>query len=184
MTVRETEYKLALKRLNKNPDIVICDSQVVDKMVEATPSEITATTFSILFTRLKGDLNEMVKGARILDGIEDSSRILIAEACTHHPSADDIGRIKLPRWIREYTGKDPKIEICSGKDFPRDLGSFDLIIHCGGCMINRRLMLSRIERAKLAGVPITNYGVAISGMKGVLQRVLSPFPEVLSEGLK
>ncbi len=176
MIVKERELPDALNRLNKKPDLVVCDSQVVLKVAGYTPDDIPLTTFSILFARFKGDLIELVKGVKALDQLENGAKILIAEACTHHPIEDDIGRVKIPRWIKQYTGKNFQFEVKSGYDFPEDLNKYNLIIHCGSCMLNRKLTLNRIYKAKAKNIPITNYGVTISYVHGVLKRALSPFP--------
>ena len=177
VVARETEYLAALAKLSAPPDLVVCDSQVVDRMVAETPATVRCTTFSILLARLKGDLPAMVKAARIIDDLQDGDRILIGEACSHHALEDDIGRKKIPRWLREKTGKTLQIDVVAGRDWPADLEKYRLAIHCGGCMINRREMLHRLQTAGARGVPMTNYGVAISHLKGVLPRVLEPFPE-------
>lgn len=177
--VKEREYAHMLRLLNQKPDIVICDSQVVMKMVADTPSDIPCTTFSVLFSRLKGDIEEMARGAATIDLLKSGSKVLMAEACSHHSLADDIGRVKIPRWLRQYVGADLDIECYAGRDYPADLSSFDLIIHCGSCVYNRNETLSRIQQAKDAGVPITNYGIAISHIQGVLERAIAPFPAAL-----
>ncbi|MDD4294084.1 MAG: [FeFe] hydrogenase H-cluster maturation GTPase HydF [Candidatus Omnitrophica bacterium] len=179
LVVKEREYKHALYILKKLPALAVCDSQVVMKMVADTPSEMKCTTFSILFSRYKGDLIECVKGVKAIDKLGPEDKILIAESCSHHAIEDDIGRVKIPRWLRQYLGHDIKIDIYSGKDYPDNLSEYGLIVHCGGCMTNRREMLYRINLAKKHGVPITNYGVCISFLQGVLERVLSPFPAAL-----
>ncbi len=180
VVVKERELPYFLKTcIKREPALVVCDSQVVLKMVADVPNHIKATTFSILFSRFKGDLTEAVKGVKVLDELNKGDKILIAEACTHHAIEDDIGRVKIPRWIRQYLGFSPQIDIVSGKDYPKDLASYKLIIHCGACMLNRRNMMHRIQSAKEVGVAITNYGVAISFLQGVLERVLSPFPLAL-----
>ncbi|MDD2236277.1 MAG: [FeFe] hydrogenase H-cluster maturation GTPase HydF [Kiritimatiellae bacterium] len=179
LVVKEREYTAALQRLNQPPDLVICDSQVVMKMVADTPSGIPCTTFSILFARLKGDLAKFARGAAAIDRLKSGDRILIAESCSHHAMEDDIGRVKIPRWLRQYTGADLTFESFAGRDFPANLSDYALVVQCGGCMNNRREMLSRIQRCETAGVPITNYGVCISQTQGVLRRVLSPFPSAL-----
>jgi [FeFe] hydrogenase H-cluster maturation GTPase HydF len=173
--VKESEYAAFLAGLNRKPNLVICDSQVVDLMVRRTPAEIPATTFSILFARYKGDLETLLQGAAAIDTLKEGGRVLIAEACTHHPLEDDIGRIKIPRWIEAYRGYSLQWDIAAGKDFPADLADYDLVIHCGGCMLNRRGMLSRLEQAAEAGVPVTNYGLAIAAAHGHLQRVTACF---------
>ncbi len=177
--VKEREYAGFLRKLGAPPDIAICDSQVVLKMVADTPPEVPCTTFSILFARNKGDLVEMARGAAVLTDIGPADRILIAEACSHHAIEDDIGRVKIPRWIRQYAGFDVAIDTFAGRDYPEDLSRYRLIIHCGGCMLTRREMLSRIEEARRESVAITNYGVAISVLQGVIERTLSPFPAAL-----
>jgi [FeFe] hydrogenase H-cluster maturation GTPase HydF len=179
MVVKDREYPQLLARLKEPPQLVVCDSQVVQKMVADTPPDIKCTTFSILFSRYRGDLRATVQAVKTIDCLQAGDRVLVAEACSHHPLADDIGRVKLPRWLRQYTGLELTIDTCAGHDFPADLDKYKLAIHCGGCMINRREMLSRLERARAAGVPMTNYGVAISHLQGVLPRVLSPFPAAL-----
>lgn len=180
LVVKEREYSHILQNLRRPPDLVICDSQVVLKMVADTPENIPCTTFSILFARLKGDLVEAARGAGALEKLKDGDKLLIAEACSHHPIQDDIGRVKIPRWLRQFTGADLRIDVTAGKDFPKDLKQYKLVIHCGACMFNRREMLSRIEYCRSQGVPITNYGVAVSVLQGVAKRTLAPFPSALS----
>lgn len=179
LVVKETEYKKYLSMLAQKPDLVVCDSQVVDKMIAETPEDVKCTTFSILFCRYKGDLMTEVLGSAYADYLVDGDNVLIAEACSHHPLLDDIGRIKIPRWLQQYLGKKLNFEVSVGRDFPDDLQKYKLIIHCGACMLTRREKLVRIQKAKEAGVPITNYGLIISKSKGVLERVLSPFPDIL-----
>lgn len=181
MVVKESEYAGMLQILNKQPDLVICDSQVVKQMVLQTPESVKCTTFSILMARLKGDLSKLVKGAAQIWRLKDGSKVLIAESCTHHAVEDDIGRVKIPKLLMAKTGKSLEIEHVSGCGFPSDLKKYDLVIQCGGCMQNRKEILSRINQCETAGVPITNYGVCISELNGVLERVLSPFPRVLEE---
>lgn len=179
LVVKEREYASVIQSLNKPPAVVVCDSQIVLKMVADTPVSIPCTTFSILFARFKGDLCEEVRGVVAIDSLSASDKVLIAEACSHHAAEDDIGRVKIPRWLRQYCGEDLQIDVCSGRDFPDNLSEYKLVIHCGACMLTRREMLVRIQKAKQAGVAITNYGVAISFLQGVLERVLSPFPAAL-----
>ena len=179
VVVKEREYVALLQRLNRLPELVVCDSQVVLKMVADTPGAINCTTFSILFARYKGDLQALARGAAIIDRLQSGDRVLIAESCSHHALEDDIGRVKIPRWLRQYTGLDLQIDVSAGRDFPQDLTGYQLVIHCGSCMLTRREMLAHIERAQAQGVAITNYGLAISVTQGVLKRALSPFPAAL-----
>lgn len=173
VVVTPDRIKEAVERFR--PDLAICDSQVVDRMIADLPPELPATTYSILMARLKGDLPALAAGAMAIRSLKDGDQILIAEACTHHAAEEDIGRVKIPALIQRKTGKQLHFEVASGRDFPADLSRYALIIHCGGCMINRAFMLWRIEQAKGAMIPITNYGVAISEAQGVLDRVLQPF---------
>lgn len=179
--VKESDYSAVLDNMKTLPSLVICDSQVVDFMVANTPPEVPCTTFSILFARLKGDLIKLVEGAAVLNKLQDGDKILISEACTHHAVEDDIGRVKIPHWLRTKTGKNIEINHVAGRDFPSDLADYKLVIQCGGCMNNRREVLSRINRCEQDGVPITNYGVCISELKDVLERVLKPFPEAMQK---
>lgn len=179
LIVKEREYAHLLDNLKNPPDIVVCDSQVVLKMMADTPKNIKCTTFSILFARYKANLMEAVKSVLVIDKLKPGDKVLIAEACSHHPVEDDIGRVKIPRWLRQYVGGDLKIDVCAGRDYPDNLNDYKLIIHCGGCMLTRREVLVRFQQGKEAGVPITNYGVCISFLQGVLERALSPFPAAL-----
>jgi len=179
LVVKEREYAQTLKRLKVPPDIVICDSQVVLKMVADTPRDIKCTTFSILFARFKSDLVQMARGAASIESLRPGDKILILEGCTHHAIEDDIGRVKIPRWLKQYTGADLKIDVFSGRDLPKNIKDYKLVIQCGSCMLNRKECIYRIEQAKTNGVPITNYGVCISYTQGVLERVLEPFPFAL-----
>lgn len=176
---KEREYAHMLSILNQKPDVAICDSQMVLKMVADTPPDIPCTTFSILFARLKGDLRKFAAGAAAIDTLEPGDKVLIAESCSHHALEDDIGRVKIPRWLRQYVGVDLEIDVYAGRDFPSNLSEYKLAVQCGGCMQNRREVLSRIEKCESAGVPITNYGMCIAQTQGVLRRVLSPFPAAL-----
>lgn len=178
--VKESDYKRALGNLREKPALVVCDSQVVDLMVRETPPDIVCTTFSILFARLKGDMPLLAGGAGAIRFLKPGDRVFIAEACTHHSSEDDIGRVKIPRWLANTAGGALDVTVGAGRDYPQDLSSYKLVVHCGSCMLNRRETLRRIELARRAGVPITNYGMAISACHGVLERVLSPFPEALA----
>jgi [FeFe] hydrogenase H-cluster maturation GTPase HydF len=179
LVVKEREYAAMLTRLAAPPDLVVCDSQVVLKMVADTPPGIPCTTFSILFARFKGDLVQLAEGAAAIDSLKDGDTILIAEACSHHAMEDDIGRVKIPRWIRQYTGLECAFDVSSGRDFPDNLQEYNLVIHCGSCMLNSAETRSRLQKAKEAGVPVVNYGVCISAVQGVITRTLSPFPSVL-----
>ncbi|AEE15124.1 small GTP-binding protein [Thermodesulfobium narugense DSM 14796] len=179
LVVKERELAHILNILKIKPNIVVCDSQVVLKMCADTPKGIPATTFSILFSRYKGDLIEQAKGAAHIEALKTGDKVLIAEGCTHHPIEDDIGRVKIPRWLRQFVGSDLQIDFYAGRDYPDNLGEYKLVIHCGACTLNRREMLERIQMAKEVGVPITNYGISISLLQGVLKRTLSPFPAAL-----
>ena len=178
IVVKETELKSTLDSLGKKPALVITDSQAFKEVDKATPSDIPLTSFSILFARYKGNLGTVVHGARALDTLEDGDTILISEGCTHHRQCDDIGTVKLPRWVREYTGKDIDFEFTSGTEFPLKLNHYKMIIHCGGCMLNEREMKYRLKCAGDASVPITNYGTAIAYMKGILERSIEIFPQL------
>ena len=175
IAVKEDNYLAVLNNLKTPPALVICDSQIVDRMVKETPPEIKCTTFSILMARFKGDLNKMVHGAQMINRLQNGDKVLIAESCTHHAMEDDIGRVKIPNWLLKKTGKQLQIDHVSGCDFGNNLSEYKLVIQCGGCNINRREILSRIYKCEHAGVAITNYGVCISELKGVLNRVLEPF---------
>jgi [FeFe] hydrogenase H-cluster maturation GTPase HydF len=179
VVVKEREYAAFLSRLVDPPDLVVCDSQAVLKVVADTPATVPCTTFSILFSRFKGDIVTMARGAAVLASLASGDKVLVAEACTHHALEDDIGRVKIPRWIRQFTGCDLEIAHCAGKDFPEDLSSYRLAIHCGGCTLTRREMLWRMERASAENVAITNYGMAISVLQGVIERTLALFPAAL-----
>jgi len=179
LVCKEREYAHMLSMLNRKPDVAICDSQMVLKMVADTPADVPCTTFSILFARLKGDLRRFAIGAAAIEKLEPGDKVLVAESCSHHALEDDIGRVKIPRWLRQYVGIDLEIDVYAGRDFPDNLSEYKLAIQCGGCMQNRREVLSRIEKCEAAGVPITNYGLCISQTQGVLRRVLSPFPAAL-----
>ena len=175
--VKEDDYRRTLDNLKTAPDLVICDSQVVDKMVAETPHDIKCTTFSTLFARLKGDIVKFVEGAAVIGHLRDGDKVLIAESCTHHAIEDDIGRVKIPNWLRKKTGRDLQIDHVAGHDFPDNLCEYKLVIQCGGCMNNRREILSRINKCETAETAVTNYGICISELKGVLGRILEPFPQ-------
>ncbi|MGQ9819732.1 MAG: [FeFe] hydrogenase H-cluster maturation GTPase HydF [Candidatus Kapaibacteriales bacterium] len=181
LVLKDSEYSKFIQKIPFTPDLVVCDSQVVHKMVSETPQEVKCTTFSILFARYKGDLQEFVRGAININKLMENDNILIAEACSHHPLQDDIGRVKIPHLLQRHIGKKLNFQVVSGRDFPEDLTEFRLIIHCGSCMLTRKELINRITKAKEANVPITNYGVVISLSQGVLERVLSPFPKILEE---
>ena len=179
LVVKERELKAALARLKQPPQMVVTDSQAFLKVAADTPPSIPMTSFSILFARFKGDLASQVRGTMAIEALKPGDKILIAEACAHHPIGEDIGRVKIPRWLKQYVGGNLDIQVYRGHDFPPDLASFQLVVHCGACMQNRREMLSRIERCREAGVPITNYGLTIAYTLGIFERALSPFPAAL-----
>jgi [FeFe] hydrogenase H-cluster maturation GTPase HydF len=172
--VKEREIQAALDGFSRKPALVVTDSQVVMSVAGDVPDDIPLTTFSTLFARFKGDLDTLVQGASAIDRLKDGDRVLIGEACSHHDVADDIGRVKIPRWMAQYTGRDLQFEVYSGHDFPEDLETYSLVVHCGACMLGRTEMLRRIAECTRRNVPITNYGVAISKLQGVLERVLRP----------
>jgi [FeFe] hydrogenase H-cluster maturation GTPase HydF len=176
LVVKEREYRHFLQCLTIRPALVICDSQVILKTIADTPPDVPCTGFSILFARLKGDLQAYAAGAATIRRLQDGDRVLIAESCTHHALEDDIGRIKIPRWLRQFTGADLVFEHSAGRDFPANLADFRLVVQCGGCMQNRREILARIGKAQQARVAITNYGICIAETQGVLSRALAPFP--------
>lgn len=180
LVVKDREYAVLLTRLTTPPDLVICDSQVVARVVADTPPAVLLTTFSILFARFKGDLEKLAAGAGVLTRLCDGDKILIAEGCSHHPKEDDIGRVKIPRWLKQFTGAELHITHTAGHDFPEDLADYRLVIHCGGCVMTRQEMRNRMAACGAAAVAITNYGLAISTLQGVLARALSPFPGALS----
>lgn len=177
-SVKESEYAEALSRFKNKPDLVITDSSVVDMVNRLTPLDVPLTTFSILFARLKGDLFKLVEGVKVVRKLQDGDKVLVAESCTHHADKNDIGRVKIPNLIRKITGKNPEFVHIAGCDFPDNLEEYKLVIHCGGCMSPRRLILSRINRCEQAGVPITNYGVCISELTHALPRVIEVFKGV------
>ncbi|TLN08183.1 [FeFe] hydrogenase H-cluster maturation GTPase HydF [bacterium] len=176
MVVKERELRDALERLNRPPALVVTDSQAFLKVAGDTPDTVPMTSFSIVFARFKGDLVEFVKGAMAIENLVSGDRILVCESCSHHPIGEDIGRVKLPRWLRQYVGGKLEFVHVQGHDFPEDLSPYKLVVHCGACMWNRREVLSRIIRCQRAGVPITNYGLAIAYSLGIFERALGPFP--------
>lgn len=178
IVVKEYELRDTLAHLGKKPRLVITDSQVFAKVSADTPSDIMLTSFSILFARYKGNLPALIKGVTALEQIEDGDKILVSEGCTHHRQCDDIGSVKLPRWIRQYTGKEPEFVFSSGTEFPADLSPYKMIVHCGGCMLNEREMKYRLACAKNQNIPMTNYGILIAYIQGILKRSVEPFPAV------
>jgi len=181
LVVKERELRDALDRLKRPPALVVTDSQAFLKVAGDTPDDVLMTSFSILFARFKGDLVEFVRGALAIENLVAGDKVLICESCSHHPIGEDIGRVKLPRWLRQYVGGKLEFTHVQGHDFPEDLGSYKLAVHCGACMWNRREVLSRIIRCQQAGVPITNYGLAIAYSLGIFARALGPFPAALDE---
>ncbi|MZT67809.1 [FeFe] hydrogenase H-cluster maturation GTPase HydF [Blautia obeum] len=181
LVVRDTELKSTLDHFLAQgvcPKLVVTDSQAFARVSKDVPENITLTSFSILFARYKGELETQLKGVTALSSIEDGDRILIAEGCTHHRQCGDIGTCKMPEWIRNYTGKKPVFEFTSGTEFPDDVSSYKMVVHCGGCMLNEREMKYRIACCQDQGVPITNYGILIAQVTGILKRSLGPFPEM------
>ena len=179
IVVRETELADTLKKLGRDPDLVITDSQAFKQVSAIVPENIPLTSFSILFARYKGNLKTVVHGAYTLDKLKNGDKILISEGCTHHRQCGDIGTVKLPNLIRKYTGKDFQFEFTSGTEFPLNLSEYQLIIHCGGCMLNEREMKYRLKCAEDANIPMTNYGTAIAYMNGILNRSISIFRDTL-----
>lgn len=174
VTVRDTELEAILKKLDGQVGMVITDSQVFGKVAPMVPEEIPLTSFSILFARYKGELEPLLSGVKAIEQLKDGDRVLISEGCTHHRQCSDIGTVKIPGWLRQHTGKELEITFTSGGEFPDDLSPYSLIIHCGGCMLNAREMRYRIACAVDAGIPMTNYGMLISYLKGTLERSLQP----------
>mgnify|MGYP000105013678 FL=1 len=175
IVVKDTELKDTLDKLAVKPKLVITDSQAFGKVSKEVPRDIPLTSFSILFARYKGNLDTLITGARTLDTLEDGDTVLISEGCTHHRQCDDIGSVKLPQWILAHTKKELHFSFTSGTEFPNDLSDYQLIVHCGGCMLNEREVKYRMKCALDQNVPITNYGIAIAHMKGILTRSLEPF---------
>jgi [FeFe] hydrogenase H-cluster maturation GTPase HydF len=181
VVVKEFELRETLEHLGKKPALVITDSQVFAKVSADTPPDIPLTSFSILFARYKGSLETSVKGVKALDSLENGDRVLICEGCTHHRQCDDIGTVKLPRWIRNYTAREPDFSFSSGGEFPEDLSPYKMTIHCGACMLNEREMSYRRTCAEDQGVPFTNYGIVIAHIQGILKRSIAMFPHLLAE---
>lgn len=176
VVVKESELAETLVKLGQKPAMVITDSQAFEEVAKIVPEDITLTSFSILMARYKGLLDLAVEGVATIDQLKDGDRVLISEGCTHHRQCDDIGTVKIPRWLKQHTGRELVIETSSGMGFPEDLSPYAMIIHCGGCMLNEREVRYRMKCAKDAGVPITNYGIVIAYMKGILKRSISLFP--------
>jgi [FeFe] hydrogenase H-cluster maturation GTPase HydF len=179
LVVQARELSLALRALTRPPALVVTDSQAFRSVAAEVPDAVPMTSFSILMSRFHGSLTEQIRGTLAIEGLRGGDRVLVAEGCTHHPTEEDIGRVKLPRWLDHKVGAPLRFDTVQGRDFPADLSPYRLVIHCGNCMGNRREMLSRIHRCEAAGVPITNYGLAIAHSLGILERALRPFPEAL-----
>ena len=179
MVVKERELRDAFERLRRPPALVVTDSQAFLKVAADTPPDVKMTSFSILFARQKGDLRQFVEGAMAIEDLRPGDRVLLAEACTHHPIGDDIGRVKIPRWLKQYVGGDLAFDTIQGHDFPDDLSRYKLMVHCGACMWNRREMLTRMLRCRQFGLPVANYGMTIAYTLGIFQRALGPFPDAL-----
>lgn len=186
ITCQVEELSQTLRDLGRRPKLVITDSQAFKQVSMDTPEDITLTSFSILMARYKGDLKDLVTGASALSRLKTGDKVLISEGCTHHRQCNDIGTVKIPGWIRNYSGVEPEFVFTSGGDFPENLSEYSLIVHCGGCMLNEAEMKRRTRAAVDAGVPIVNYGLAIAQMNGILKRSVQPFPEILAllDGLK
>lgn len=178
IVVREHELKDTLASLGKKPKLVITDSQAFRQVSKDTPEDVNLTSFSILFSRYKGNLEQQVRGVKAVEELKDGDCILMAEGCTHHRQCDDIGTVKIPRWLKEYTGKELKLETSSGTEFPEDLSRYKMVVHCGGCTLNRKEMQYRLKQAGEQEVPIVNYGILIAYMTGILKRSLEPFEEL------
>jgi [FeFe] hydrogenase H-cluster maturation GTPase HydF len=179
VVVQEPQLRAAIDQMTIRPKLVVTDSQAFKNVMALTPPDIPVTGFSVLFSRFRGDLISQVEGTLAVDDLKPGDKILVAEACSHHPIGEDIGRVKIPRWLTEYVGGELEFTTVQGHDFPDDLSPYRLVIHCGACMINRREVLNRIMRCRNAGIPITNYGLVIAFSLGVLERALGPFPEAL-----
>lgn len=177
VVTKERELRWTLESLKRKPKIVVTDSQAVMRVVADIPEDVPMTTFSILEARHKGDLFELIRGLKAVVKLKDGDNVLIGEACTHRSLADDIARVKIPRWLTNFTGKNVNFFVHSGREYPENVEKYKLIIHCGGCVITRKMMLRRIEKARELGIPIVNYGVLISYLHGILDRALEPFPE-------
>ena len=181
IVVRDSELALTLQKLGRDPELVITDSQVFGPVSKIVPRQVPLTSFSILMARYKGLLEESVRGAAAVASLRDGDTVLIAEGCTHHRQCDDIGTVKIPNWLRKATGKELNIRVCSGTEFPDDLSGIALVVHCGGCMLNEREVRYRMKCAVDQGVPITNYGILIAHLNGILKRSIEIFPELASQ---
>jgi [FeFe] hydrogenase H-cluster maturation GTPase HydF len=181
VVTRETELKQTLETLGKKPALVVTDSQAFKKVSADTPEDIKLTSFSILMARYKGILDMAVRGVKGIDSLKDGDTVLISEGCSHHRQCEDIGTVKLPNWLKSYTKKSINFEFTSGTEFPEDLSKYSLVVHCGGCMLNEREVKYRMKSAEEQGVPITNYGIAIAYMNGILKRSIEVFPQLLEE---
>ncbi len=181
IVVRDSELALTLQKLGRDPELVITDSQVFGPVSKLVPRQVPLTSFSILMARYKGLLEEAVRGAAAVAGLRDGDTVLIAEGCTHHRQCDDIGTVKIPNWLRKATGKELNIRVCSGTEFPDDLSGIALVVHCGGCMLNEREVRYRMKCAVDQGVPITNYGILIAHLNGILKRSIEIFPELAAQ---
>lgn len=179
IVTRDTELSKTLQSLGKKPKLVITDSQAFSSVAKDTPKDVLLTSFSILFARYKGELKDLVLGAKAVDHLQDGDTILMAEGCTHHRQCEDIGTVKLPKWILEYTGKKLQFETSSGSGFPEDLSRYAMVVHCGACTLNQKEMKSRMKRAASQNIPMVNYGILIAYLKGILKRSLEPFPDML-----
>jgi len=184
LVVKDCELKSALASLKSKPDLIVADSRSIMKVISNIPEEVKLTTFSILMARHKGDLKTYIRGFRVIDKLQHGDRILVAEACSHHPLEDDIGRVKVPGWLRNYTKKDLQFDFATGKEFPEKLTRYKLIVHCEGCMISRKVMQMRLKEARLMDVPIVNYGMLISFLPGAIPRALVPFRDEVTECIK
>ena len=181
IVVRDSELALTLQKLGRDPELVITDSQVFGPVSKLVPRQVPLTSFSILMARYKGLLEEAVRGAAAVAGLRDGDTVLIAEGCTHHRQCDDIGTVKIPNWLRKATGRELNIRVCSGTEFPDDLSGIALVVHCGGCMLNEREVRYRMKCAVDQGVPITNYGILIAHLNGILKRSIEIFPELAAQ---
>ena len=177
VTCQDTDLSETLCKLNMKPKLIITDSQAFERVARDTPEDVMLTSFSILMARYKGGLKQQIRGARKLASLKDGDTVLISEGCTHHRQCKDIGTVKMPGWIENYSKAKPNYRFTSGGDFPDDLNGIDLIVHCGGCMLNENQMKTRVQSAVKAGVPIVNYGIAIAAMHGILERSLAPLKE-------